>query len=239
MITAPSIRDTAALCLNPYGRYLHRESRVLVMGLPQYGKTRIVRDALTAECPKVVFHDITRHDYYVRGRLPIYKHELAARPHLLQGDFVRLVVIAASTDAAEVAAEREELWNLICDATASDPLQRPIILVEDEIGRDERKSEGTINDMFARATHHNVVPIVMAQKATDIPLGARTMASQVICFAQYHDKELTAIRDTYGDLFAASVAGIKKGDAPAIWDDRYRERYWSDNARRKFAVRTG
>lgn len=215
--------------MNPYGLYLTPESRVIVLGLPRYGKTRLVRDRLTADCTRVIFHDVTGHDYYASGRLPLSIDELERHSYLLNDEFVRIVVIARNAGDPEILRdESARIIDLIF------PRPGHIVAVFDELQAHHRKSEKIFNSLFARGNHFGIVPILCSQKATDIGLGARVTASDVYCLGQHHPIELKAVYDCYGDIYAGQVAASHKGDNPIHWHESERERWWSEKARYKF-----
>lgn len=215
--------------MNPYGRYFTPESRVIVLGLPRYGKTRLVRDVLTADCTRCIWHDVTGHDYYAPGRLPLSITELEAHPDLLDADAVRIVVIAQNPgDPDSLADETSRIVDMVF------PRPGRIVTVFDEMQAHHRKSEKTVNSLFARGNHFGIVPVLLSQKATDIGLGARVTASDVYCFGQHHPLELKAVYDCYGDIYASKVAAARKGDAPVHWRESEREQWWSMRARYKY-----
>jgi len=215
--------------VNPYGQYFTHESRVIVLGLPRYGKTRLVRDVLTADCTRVIWYDVTGHDYYAPGRIPLSISELEAHPNLLESDVVRLVVIAQNPgDPDSLRDEAARIIDMVF------PRPGRIVTVFDEMQSHHRKSDKIINSLFARGNHFGIVPVLCSQTATDIGLGARKNASDVYCFGHHHPLELKAVYDCYGDIYAGKVAASHKGDAPIHWQESERERWWSERARYKY-----
>jgi len=214
--------------LHAFGPYLTAESRVLVMGLPRYGKTTLIRDVLTRDAYRVIYHDITGHDYAAPGRLVLTIDELEANESLLDAEFVRIVVVARHPgDPDYLTTEVRRIVRLL--AVTGD-----IVAVFDEAGAHERKTEKVLNNLFARGGHYGIATIISSQKATDISLGARINASDAYCFGQHHPKELEALYNAYGDLFAQAVANLRKRDPPVHWESEHREKWWSVEARAKF-----
>jgi hypothetical protein len=170
-----------------------------------------------------------RHDYYARGRLPLSISELEDNRHLLLQEHCRIVVLARDAGDPDMLADEA---GRIIDCIY--PLPGNIVVVFDEVGRHNRKSEKMINSLFASGNHYGIVPILASQKATDIGLGARVTASDVYCFGQHHPKELKAVYDCYGDIYAGKVAALHQGDAPVHWRESERERFWSEKARYQF-----
>jgi len=200
-----------------------------VLGLPRYGKTRLVRDTLTADCTRVIYHDVIGHDYYAPGRLPLSITELEAHRYMLDDEFVKLVVIAR--DAGDPDSLTDEVGRII---DLIYPRPGRMVVVFDEVGRHHRKSEKILNSIFATGNHFGIVPILCSQKATDIPLGTRITASDVYSFGQHHPKELGALYDCYGDIYASKVAILHRGDSCVHWRESEREQWWSEKARYKF-----
>lgn len=214
--------------MQPFGLYLTHESRVIVLGLPRFGKTRLIRDVLTSDCERVLFHDITGHDYYAPGRLPVTVEELEAHPYLLEQDYMRIVVIAQSASDPDVILDEVKRIQLLVWTVGN------MVVVFDEVGAHARKSERQLNSFFARGSHHRIATILAAQKATDIPLGARVTCSDCYCFGQHHPKELQALYDCYGDKFAVQASEIQKGSNPIHWREDDRADWWTEASRNKF-----
>lgn len=215
--------------MNDYGKFLTRESRVVVIGLPRYGKTRLIRDTLTADAPRVIFHDITGHDYYAPGRLPLTIDDLESNTYLLHQEFCRLVIIAQSAGDPQII--RDEVRRLIA---LIQPNPGNCIVVFDEMQTHGRKDDQEINGLFAKGNHYGIVPIIAGQQATNLPLGARKGCSDAFVFGQHHPTELKEVFDCYGDVFAARVSQMRKGDRPLHWRESEREKWWGANARNKF-----
>jgi len=194
------------------------------MGLPRYGKTTLVRSKLTATAPRVYWHDITGHDYIGPGRIACTIDELEAHPEWWEETVIRVVVVCQAPGDPDVI--KDEVLRLIRVVAQT----RNCVVVFDEVQAHERRTEHALNGLFARGNHFGIVPILCSQRATDIPLGARVNASDVYCFGQHHPKELKALYDCYGDLFAAACNRARKGDAPVHWNAEQREKWWSNRA---------
>src|SRR3954451_2470212 len=208
-----------------FGPHLTRESRVLVMGLPRYGKTTLVRRKLTSGAPRVIWHDVTGHDYTGPGRIACSISTLESNKQWLDEDFARIVVKAQSAGDPDVI--KDEVLRIIRLVSQVGD----IVVVFDEVQSHERKTEKALNGLFARGNHYGIVPIACSQRATDIPLGSRVNASDVYCFGQHHPKELRALFDCYGDLYADACNRARKGAPPVHWQAERREQWWTKNAR--------
>lgn len=214
-----------------HGSYLTHESRVVVLGLPRYGKTRLIRDVLTADSERVLFHDLLGHDYSAPGRIRLSIDELEAHSYLLEREHVRIVVVCSNpADPDTIVDEVSRIYQLVYPAPGK------IVVVFDEVGRHGRRTDKLLNGFFSTGSHYGIATILASQKATDIPLGARTTASDCYCFGQHHPKELQVLFDCYGDVFAARAASAKRGEPALHWSEATRDQWWSEVARKRFAV---
>lgn len=212
----------------PYGKYLDREKRVICIGAPRHGKTRQIRDNLTADAERVLWYDLMRHDYWAPGRLAIPLETLEARPYLLKQTHCRIVIIAKTV--SDPSAIRDEVARLNKLAREAGNM----ILVYDEMQVHCRRDDNEINGLFANGNHYGIVPIAAGQYATCLPVGARKSCSDAYVFAEHHHKELEEIHDCYGDIFAGEVNKLTKGDRPLHWRENDRAKWWSGRERGKF-----
>lgn len=228
--TSGAQRAARAMGKQPWGAYLNREKRVVVLGAPRHGKTRGIRDNLTADSERCWFYDLMEHDYWGPGRLAITVPQMEAYPHFLRHTHSRLVILpspGATSDARIIKSDVSRINKLARWA-------RDLVLVYDEMQVHRRVDEGEINSLFANGNHYGIVPIAAGQYATCIPLGARKACSDAYVYAEHHHKELAEIHDCYGDIFAAKVNQLTRGDMPLHWREDDRAKWWSGRERGKF-----
>lgn len=195
--------------------------------MPGSGKTRHV-EALTASAFRVVYFSPVP-DFYREGRLWCTVAHLDRYRGLLDDPHARIVVDVDDAEGAELAAQLQQLYRLVREATKRKG-GRPFVFVLDEVGDYKEWAEDTLLSLFRRSRHNRTAVIMASQCATDIPFRCRKMASRVACFEQEHPRELAELRAVYPDEFVERVEAWSPGMPPAEWRSRSFAGRWSDAA---------
>jgi hypothetical protein len=205
----------AGCMMQPWGE-LQLGDRLLVMGLPTFGKSTLC-EKLTATADRALFFSPVP-DFQKPAR-PVYSiAELERYPDLLCGEYVR-VAVKVNGRGRELAEQAVRTFRALerayrdFDATG----EGGCVAVFDEVGDYRRFAEDELNAIFRRGRHYGLVPIFASQVATDIPLRARKLASRVLCLGQRHGDELRELRGLYGEDFARRVGAWRKYEPPAEW----------------------
>jgi len=198
----------AGTLMQPWGSHLKGNARVLIMGLPECGKTTFAR-TLTADAFRAVFFDPAG-DYSAPGRLDVTLAELQKWPGLLDDPHARIVVKPQADDERGLAAEARVLINLAFEAG-------DLVLVLDEVGDYGKHAAGPLSKLVRRGRHEGIASVLVSQFATDFPKTCRRAASDVYGFLQKHPDDLAALEHVYGPAFSARVASWRKYEPPAAW----------------------
>jgi hypothetical protein len=202
----------ALLMPQPWGQ-LAKGDKIVILGVPLSGKSTLA-EKIVAGAWRVVWFDPAG-DYGKPGRLSLSPAELERWPRLLDDDHARIVINPKGETDRELGDEFLAVTNLV--RKAGD--KQGLIFVADEVGDYRAGAEGRINWLFRRGRHHGIVPILVSQVATDIPLKSRKLASQVYCLQQDHVDELKELARVYGDDYAHRVQAWRKYDPPVVWSN--------------------
>lgn len=202
----------------PWGPHLSGSSRVVILGLPESGKSTLV-EKLTADAHRVIFFDAGGDDYDKPGRLVLSVAELAKYPAFLNDPHCRIVIRPRARDGAGLAEECHSLLDTL-GLWQRPPPRRNLIVAFDEVGDYRQWAEHDLKVAFRRARHLAIGVILASQFATDIPLTSRRAASHVYCLAQSHRVELDALAKDYGEDFAARVEAWRHYEPPVEWVSR-------------------
>lgn len=202
----------------PWGPHLSGSSRVVILGLPESGKSTLV-ESLTRDAHRAIFFDAGGDDYAKPGRLVLTAAELAHYPRLLSDPHLRLVIRPEGRDGKELAAEVHTLLETL-GLWQRPPPKRNLVLALDEVGDYRAWAEHDLKTIFRRGRHLGIGIVLASQFATDIPLTSRRAASHMYCLAQSHRAELDALEADYGEQFAADVAAWRHYQPPVTWTSR-------------------
>lgn len=195
--------------MQPWGDELNAGDREIIIGLPGDGKTTLAEGLLASAWRSVTFTP-DEEDFRLPGRLVVTVAELERWPRLLAEPHLKLAVEPRDLSGEGLAREVTALVELAFKA-------RNLILVLDEVGDYRRQAEHSLNRLMRRCRKKGVVPVLISQVATDIPLTCRRVATRVRCLGQHERSELKALGDEYGDTFAAMVAAWKRFEPPVTW----------------------
>lgn len=197
--------------VTPWGP-LGPSERVLVIGVSGTGKTTYAKKLLSGgaggpPAGRVVFFDPQAD--YVDVAVPVTLAELRAAPELLKGERVAVAVQPDGDTEEELAAEVEELCELVRKAGR-------LVVVLDEVGDYADAARKTLSRLARNGRHDGIASVWVTQAAMEIPKGVRRQATRVFSFLQTDPSDLSAL-ERFGPQFVAQVRGWRKGADPAAW----------------------
>lgn len=139
--------------------------------------------------------------------------ELVARPELLDAPRLGLAVVS-EREPKQVARDFSTVASL-CRHTGN------LVLLVEEVGYFAEHAGESLKAVATLYRKYGIAAVFVAQRATQIPLTARSQASVVVAFRQDEPPDLEALALKCGDEFAAAVGNLPVGRCE-IWRDGIR-----------------
>jgi len=196
----------------PWGPELEAGSSHIVLGLPGDGKTTHA-ERLTSGAFRVLFATPEPEDYAGPGRLEL-RGASQLTPAVLNDPHLRAVVRLRGDSDKELAGEVREVIRRIFPPVGPGRM----VAVFDELGDYSLNAAQPRKVLKRPSRKHGIVPLLVSQVATDIPLTCRRVVSRVHCFGQHHQQELDALEKCYGAEFVQQVANWQRHDAAGSWN---------------------
>ncbi len=208
----------------------------MVLGKTGSGKSNWVKDWL-AELMKrrarIVVFDVCD-EYSIHGHASgetklgpltqrVTADELIADPdrYLDRKDLALAVVPENEDDPEEVADDFCAIGEQVKHTGESRRTEHPLIFVIEEIGYFGEYCREYLKAAATMWRKQNVCIIFVSQRATMVPLGARSQATQIYAFQQDEQADLKALDERCGLLipdFAERVSRCAPGE-PVVWRD--------------------
>lgn len=188
----------------PWGQLSHCD-HVVVLGVPQSGKTTVAR-RLLADARRVVFFDPTGDLAGEGERVPAASFTV----ELLRGTVVRWVVEPGTDVPADF-----ELTVAVCREGGR--RFGGLVLCADEVGDYSRQADAALQRLHRNGHHDGVASVLVSQCAVDVPYVCRRTATRVLSLLQTDPGDLDALAERFGQDFAERVRSWRPGDAPAEW----------------------
>jgi hypothetical protein len=197
--------------MRPWGR-LQPPDHVVVLGVPQSGKTTFARRYLAAADRGIVFDP--GHDYTGIPGVTVARPEKWPRPAFFAQDTWKIVVPGPVGDGDVV----EEFCYVVSRAREI----RNLLLVCDEVG-DYSVGAGAraLRNLHRNGHKQGIVTVLVSQRAVDIPLGARATATKVLSLLQDSEQDLEALHEVYDPScpgFSDRVREWQPGEPPVVWE---------------------
>jgi hypothetical protein len=193
-----------------WGNRLYLTEHVIVLGVPQSGKTYFAK-RLVSSANRVVYFDPAG-DYEDCGKV-IRPAELE-NPDLLKGKHLRLTIAANRSDDVTAAEEFIYIQRRCREAKQHGGL----VLVCDEIGAYKQEAFNSLNQMFMNGHHDLIVPVFVSQRAVHIPTDCRASATTVYSFRQESPEDMVwLMKAGWGEDFAKRCKVWQAGQPPITY----------------------
>jgi hypothetical protein len=93
-----------------------------------------------------------------------------------------------------------------------------LVFVVEEVGYFGEHCQERLKAVATMYRHHGIVAVFCAQRAVQIPLTARSQASQIVAFRQDEPADLQALDARINEDFAEQVSRLRPGDH-VVWRD--------------------
>ncbi len=199
---------------SPHGR-LSLPQHWIVTGVPQSGKSTLVRDMVRGVRRLVVFDPKGDYATALRGSRVLEPADLFDRNHLA-GRWLRLVLLAGRRDDLTVAEELIYTQRRCREAGRREGL----VLVLEELNRYQLQCVESLSNLHANGHGDGLVTIMVAQRAQWIPRGCRATATNVLSLLQDYQADLDELAEDYGQPFADRVRAWVPHSPPVEWSRR-------------------
>lgn len=195
------------------GRHLRQGDHIAIIGIPGSGKTHLAK-LMTASAARCVYFD--PHGEYDKIATPTD----AVTIYALAFEHARYAVQADRQEDVPIEDEVKHTVNVTRDAGRQ---FGPIVLVMDELGSYQAKTQPILRRLHMNGHKDNVVSVLVSQRAVDLPLGCRATLTRVYSLLQTHPDDLDRIEREFGHDFREATEEWRPGDPPAVWE---RPRLW-------------
>lgn len=202
---------------------MNARDRIVVVGKTGYGKstwTKALVAELHAKGWRVVVFDPC--DEYSRHGKPGLEVTPGPLPHRAQvADLLEQPEVLDSPELGLSVVSEGEPRQVAKDFAALAELVRHtgrLAFVVEEVGYFAEHAQGPLKALATLYRKYGVAAVFVAQRATQVPLTARSQASAVVAFRQDEPPDLDALAEKCGEGFSAGVNRLAVGEC-LIWRD--------------------
>jgi len=185
---------------------LRDETRLAVLGITATGKSHYVKHRVVKRATRCVVWDV--HSEYAEpcNLDEVSLDELLNEPELLADSECKLAVVPEWDDPKELALGFTAFVAALKDSHQS----QSMAVIIDEVGLLRPHADGQLVALAAQSRHWRMPLVLVAQRATMLPPGARAQLAVIVSFRQNDPGDIDALSERIGAERAQRVAELQK-----------------------------